>query len=75
MAAAPCPVFTPRATIFWQALCPGAAAVVRDLLPGAKIFLSLIVIYILPLSLFTRLTKYVSWIRRSYIVIRPEAIF
>ena len=31
--------------------------------------------YILPLSLFTRLTKYVSWIRRSYIVIRPEAIF
>jgi len=26
-------------------------------------------------SLFTRLTKYVSWIRRSYRVIRPEAIF
>ena len=39
MAAARCPVFTPRATISWQALCPGAAAVVRDLLPGAKIFL------------------------------------
>ena len=39
MAAAPCPVFTPRATISWQVSCPGAAAVVRDLLQGAKIFL------------------------------------
>ena len=37
MAAARCPVFTLQATIAWQALCLGVVAVVRDLLPGAKI--------------------------------------
>ena len=75
MAAAPCPVFTLQATIFSQALCLGAVAVVRGLLPGAKYIFSFVVVYILLLSLFTRMTKYVSWIRRSYRVIRPEAIF
>ena len=48
MAAARCLVFTLQATIFWQALCPGVAAVVRDLPPGAKNLVT--VIYILPLT-------------------------